>query len=112
MNSIVSVDTSYLDIALSVVLPMIVALITKQFAETWVKAIALLVLSALTATVTDMLSHGGTFVLGPTIGEFILTFVIATGLHYGLLKPIGVTGSSGAIAKVFPGGIGTARLLP
>jgi beta-galactosidase GanA len=76
-----------------------------------VKAVVLLLLSALTAAGTDMLAHGGTFTVGPTVGNFLLTFVIAVGVHYGLLKPIGVTGSLGRIADAVPGGIGPSRIL-
>jgi hypothetical protein len=110
MNAIVTIDPTYLDIALAVVLPMVVALVTKQLADSWVKAVVLLLLSALTAAGSDMLAHGGTFTLGPTLGNFVLTFIIAVGMHYGLLKPTGITGSNGAIAKVFPGGLGRARI--
>lgn len=97
-----TIDQYYLTILISVVLPMITALVTKQFASGNVKSIVLLALAAINGTLTSIAANGGTFVVKDAVIGTVLSFVIAVGTHYGLLKENNITGSDGALAKVIP----------
>lgn len=93
-----------LDVIVGVVLPMLVGVITHRLAAGWLKSLVLLALTVLTALLTDTVVsdfHWRTF--GMT---FVLQFGSAVVAHYGLLKPVGVTGSNGLIQKLAPAGIG------
>lgn len=97
LSVVVTLDAYWLTMIISVFLPMLVALITKQAASGTVKALTLLFLSAVTGTVTSWQATNGVFDLKDAIVATIMSFVIAVGLHYGLLSPSGVTGARGKI---------------
>jgi hypothetical protein len=102
----IALDTYWLTIAISVVLPAIVALVTKQTASGTVKSLTLLLLSAITAAAVQIQQAGGTFDWQLTLRDTIVSFVIAVSVHFGLLKSTGLTGSNGAIQTRVSGGIG------
>lgn len=96
----VEIDDYWLTLLLSVILPMVVALITKSSASGTVKSVTLLALAAITGTLTAYQQAGG----GPldvkmAIINTVVSFVIAVGIHFGLLKEINVTGSEGVIQR-------------
>ena len=95
----VTLDPYWLTMIISVFLPMIVALVTKQVASGTVKSLVLLFLAAVTGTVTSWQGNGGTFDVKSAIVSTIMSFVIAVGVHFGLLKSMNVTGSQGAIQR-------------
>lgn len=84
----------------SVVLPALVALVTKQSAHPGLKAIVLLVLASVTGYVTtwiDALNHAAAFSPGAAVVPAVMSFAVAVLVHVGLLSPVGLTGSQGAI---------------
>lgn len=93
----VTLDAYWLTMILSVFLPMIVALVTKQLASGTLKAVVLLALSAITGTLTQIQAANGVFDLKAAIIATAMSFVIAVGVHFGLLKPANLTGSEGKI---------------
>lgn len=102
----ITFDTYWLTIVIAVILPAIVALVTKQAASGTVKALTLSFLSLVTATLTQILNSGGSFDWQLTLRDFVVTYVIAVCVHFGLLKPMSLTGAEGRIQSTFTGGIG------
>lgn len=93
----VSVDSYWLTMVISVFLPMVVALVTKQLASGAVKAVLLLFLAAVTGTATQIATANGVFDLKGAVVATVMSFIIAVGMHFGLLSPTGLTGSEGQI---------------
>lgn len=102
----ITFDTYWLTVVVAVVLPAVVALVTKRVASGTVKALTLSFLSLVAATLTQILNSGGSFDWQLTLRDFVVTFVIAVCVHFGLLKPMSITGSEGRIQAKFTGGIG------
>ncbi len=103
---VISFDQYWLTMLIAVILPALVSLVTKQLASSGLKAVILLLLSAVTGALTSIQNQGGTFVLKDVFLATLFTFLVAVGVHFGLLKPAGITGSEGAIQTAVPGGIG------
>lgn len=100
----------WLMLLVSVVLPALVALVTKRMASSGLKAVVLLLLAAMLGFSTelyDAVVHAAEFDVGTAASSWLLSFFVAVGAHYGLLKPAKVTGSRGVLANKVPGGIGT-----
>lgn len=110
VNMLASADlVTWLGFAVSVILPALVAFVTKQTAHSGVKAIVLLVLAAVTGFVDtwiDAANQGVIFNFGAAAVATLMSFAVAVLAHYGLLKPVSVTGSTGAIQTNVSGGIG------
>lgn len=103
------IDINWLTLVLGTGLPMLVAFITAQEANAGLKAVALAVLSAAGGVLQELVSVGG--VLGAvdwnaSLANAVTVFLVAVGAHYGLLKPVGVTGSDGAIQSNVSKGLG------
>lgn len=84
----------------STILPLIVGLVTTRVTHSGVKAVVLAALSAVTGLLTELgnaLTAGTPYNLGTGLVFALTAFLVATGLHYGLLKP---TGASGAVQSV------------
>lgn len=98
-----------LTLVVSVVLPALVALVTNRMASPGLKAVTLAGLAALVGFLSELL-HALVTALSFDVGTALLTwvtsFIIAVAAHYGLLKPTGLTGSQGVLARKLPGGIG------
>lgn len=99
-------DPLYLNFLISAVLPALTALITHQFAAAPWKASVLAVLSLAGGVANQMIQNHGMFVLSQAGLWSVLTFMSAAVLHAGLLKPVGLTGSAGLIARKVPSGLG------
>lgn len=97
-----------LNLAVGVVLPMLVALVTKQTASGALKAILLAALSAVSGLVQAWIAVGSgqPFDLGAAGTTALISFVWAVVAHYGILKPVSLTGSTGAIQVKLPWGLG------
>jgi hypothetical protein len=104
---LVTISDLWLTFIIGTVLPAVVALVTKRFADGTVKAGVLVLLSVLFGTLVQIQASGGTFDLVETLVAVFMTFVTAAASHFALLKPVGVTGSEGAIARSVPGGLGS-----
>lgn len=100
----------WLMLLVSGVLPMLVALVTRRMASSALKAVTLLFLTAVvgfTGELYDAVVNAAPFDFGTVAASWLLSFLVAVASHYGVLKPTGVTGSQGVIAKAVPGGIGS-----
>lgn len=103
-------DVQLLGLLVSVVLPALVALLTKRMASSALKSVTLLALAAVLGFGTELLHAaqvGASFDVRAGLMSWLTSFVVAVVAHYGVLKPGGVTGSQGAIAAKVPGGLGT-----
>lgn len=98
-----------LSVTVSVLLPILVALVTARVADGAVKALVLLLLAAVTGLLTawlDAYHAGQAFDLLQAGFDTLVAFVIATAAHFGLWKPTSVTGSAGVVQVAVPGGVG------
>lgn len=85
-------STAYwLTLAVTVLLPLAVGLITKFSTSSGLKAILLLAASAATALCSNLLAVDGTTDVGPLVTDVLTTFVIAVAIHYGFWKPTEAT---------------------
>jgi hypothetical protein len=115
MEMMTGIGLNWVNIVLGLVLPMLVALVTANAASGAVKAIFLAFLAALGGFVQEFVDAGALFAnfdLDIALSNFVWTFLLAVGLHFGLLKPIGITGKDNAIANTVPGGVGSTDSRP
>lgn len=99
----------WLNLAINVVLPALVALVTARLAHPGLKAVILLFLSAVSGFLISALDAQNTGLPWDwsQAGFTVLSgFAAAVLAHFGLLKPLSITGSQGAIATKFSGGAG------
>jgi hypothetical protein len=94
------------NLLLAAVLPMVTALVTARFANSSVKALTLAVLTIITTALQQVFNDDGEFFWRAFLITAAVQFTVSVGLHFGLLKPTGVTGGTGAIAGAVPAGIG------
>lgn len=88
-----------LNVAVGTVLPALVGFVTHRHAPAQVKSLLLLALSAVSAVLTASIQQGS-FHYKAVLVSFATTFFAGVGAHFGLLKPAGVTGESGAVSGV------------
>lgn len=105
----VTLSTALLQVLIGTVLPMAVAVVTHQMASSRYKAVVLTVLSVVAGVATQMLRNNGHLVVGQAALLSAVSFAVAYVAHAGLLKPLGLTGSAGAIARTMPAGLGLRR---
>lgn len=103
-----TIDEFWLTFLVATVLPALVALVSSRVASSSVKGVLLALLSAVAGWLTSLQLTGGAFEVEAALSSVFVTFITAVSVHYGLLKPAGVTGSSGAIQRAVPGGVGGA----
>lgn len=101
-------DVTWLSMAAAVILPMLTALVTARLAHPGLKSAILALLALVTGAVNELIAQDGVgrFELSSALATGVAVFLGAVGLHYGLLKPSGVTGSQGTIQWTVPGGLG------
>lgn len=99
------------NLALGVVLPTLVAVVTQRLAGASLKSMVLLAFSAIGGVLTQVIAQNGDFHWKPALISFGLTFISSVGTHYGVLKPTGITGTNGAIQVNAPGGLGGSVVL-
>jgi hypothetical protein len=104
----VTIDDFWLTFLLATALPMLTALVTNRWATSTQKALVLLALSVISGALTSIQAAGGTFDPAVALVGIVVSFIQAVGLHYGLLRPLNITGQQGALAKVAPGGLGNS----
>lgn len=93
------------NLAVSVVLPHVVALVTKRLAASWFKGLLLLFLASLSGALTQLTIDTHGFQWQAWLLSWAQTFGAAVIVHYGLTKGL-TTGIEGIIAKVIPQGVG------
>lgn len=82
----------------SFVLPLLVGLVTKASTSSAVKAVLLLLLTAVTNLLSQFLAtdNGPGFPWGTAILGTVIGFAMAVAAHFGLWKPTGATASAQA----------------
>jgi VIT1/CCC1 family predicted Fe2+/Mn2+ transporter len=79
----------YLSALIGVVLPILVALVTKNAHSATLKSVLLLILSAVSGFLTE-LQTSGNFVWQQALFGAVMTFVVGVATLFGLWKPTGV----------------------
>jgi len=90
----VSVITVVQLFVLPVLLPILVGLVTTRVTDSGKKATLLLALSVVSALITEWVNAAVlevTYNLGQGLLLAFITFVTGVALHYGLLKPTGIS---------------------
>lgn len=99
-------DLLLLNALVGVVLPLLVALITKSGSSARFKSLALLVLSGVGGYLTTLLASDAA-VDWKSVGVAVVTiFVTAVASFFGFTQPAKIAGSDGAIQNAIPGGLG------
>ena len=87
----VSLDAAYwLGLAISVVLPVLVGLVTTRVTHAGTKAVLLLALTAVTGFLTELQAGGPGFDAGTAAVLWLVSFGTGVLAHFGLWKPTGV----------------------
>lgn len=80
------------NILVSIILPVLVGLVTKSSTASGIKAVILLLLTTISAYLTQAIAYGVDHFAWASAGlAAVLSFVTAVASHYGLLKPTGIT---------------------
>lgn len=88
-------DKAYwLGLAISVLLPVLVGLVTTRVTNAGVKAVLLLLLSSATGLLTEVAHPGAGFDLGTAVLLAGVSFATGVLSHFGLWKPTGVAGKA------------------
>lgn len=101
--------SEWLTFVINVGLPIVVAAVTSRFADGAVKALVLLGLSALSGLLVGVLAAvnaGQAVDWSHVLFTAAVGYVMAVASHFGLWKPVALTGSNGVIQMKAPAGIG------
>jgi len=92
----VSLDSAYwLGLAISVVLPVLVGLVTTRVTHAGTKAVLLLALTALNGFLVELAGpHPDGYDIGTAVVLTLVSFGTAVLSHFGLWKPTGVSGKA------------------
>ena len=101
-------DLLLLNALVGVVLPLLVALVTKNVSSARFKSLALLVLSALSGYFTVLLATDEPLDWQTVARSALTVAVAAVASFFGFTKPMGIAGSDGAIQSAVSGGLGKA----
>ena len=89
----VSLDSAYwLGLAISVLLPVLVGLVTTRVTHAGTKAVLLLALTAANGFLVELQAGGEGYDLGSAVVLTLVSFGTAVLSHFGLWKPTGVSG--------------------
>ncbi|MFD9444937.1 hypothetical protein [Streptomyces sp. NPDC060001] len=92
-----SLDKAYwIGLLISVVLPVLVGLVTKQVTHPGVKAVLLLALSTLNGFLVEFANPGPDYDFGTAVVLSMVAFAVGVLSHFGLWKPTGVSGKAQA----------------
>jgi hypothetical protein len=92
----VNLDNAYwLGLAISVILPVLVGLVTTRVTHAGVKAVLLLALTAANGFLIELAGpHPDGWDLGTAVVLALVSFGTAVLSHFGLWKPVGVAGKA------------------
>jgi len=99
----------WLNVAINLVLPALVALVTARLASGGLKAVVLLLLSAISGFLVswlDAYTNAWVFDWSQAGFTMLIGFAVAVLAHFGLLQPLAITGKDGGIQRALPGGLG------
>jgi hypothetical protein len=100
------IDLSLLNLLVAVLAPAATAVAAHRFASPLAKTVILAAVVALGTGAEYAVKVGGVVDGRQFLIAMAGTFLLAVAAHFGVLKPAGVTGSEGAIAKSLPAGLG------
>jgi len=112
---VVSNASLWLNLLINSLLPVLVALVTAQVASARWKSLLLLALSAISGFLTawlDAIANQVPFDWSSAGLTILSGFIVAYTSHAAVFSPGGLTGSSGFIQRVKPGGLGAPRVKP
>lgn len=90
-----SLDKAYwIGLLISVVLPVLVGLVTKQVTHAGFKAVLLLALSTLNGFLVEYANPGPGYDFGTAVILTLVAFAVGVLSHFGLWKPTGVSGKA------------------
>lgn len=105
-----TLDLNWLTVVLGVVLPMLTGLVTNRLAHPGLKAVVLAFLAAVGGLLNELYTVGGNVAAydwSAGLANALTVFLVAVGLHYGILKPTGITGTNGTVQTgALSGGLG------
>jgi hypothetical protein len=96
---LIQVDVAALTFVVSTLIPVLVALVTKAHASAGVKAVVNALLSAVAGAATVAIAHKGKVDPGHVLVAIGVAWFTSVTTHFGLLKPVGVTGADGAVQQ-------------
>lgn len=99
---LVEVDTQILILISSLLIPLLHGVIVKSNADDRSKVALTLALTGISGLVAAVINDGGTFTTDLLVA-WGTTFVVTITTHYGLYKPLAVTGSDGVIQRLTKG---------
>ncbi|MEU1327263.1 hypothetical protein [Streptomyces microflavus] len=87
-----TLDTAYwLGLAIGVVLPVLVGLVTTRVTRSGTKAVLLLALTALNGFLVELANPGDGYQVGSAVVLWAVSFGTGVLAHFGLWKPTGVS---------------------
>lgn len=90
-----NLDTAYwLGLAISVVLPVLVGLVTTRVTSGGVKAVLLLALTAANGFLVELSQASDGYSIGTAVILWGASFAIGVLTHFGLYKPTGISGAA------------------
>ncbi|MGW7398126.1 hypothetical protein ACWGH7_16695 [Streptomyces cyaneofuscatus] len=90
-----NLDTAYwLGLAIGVVLPVLVGLVTTRVTSSGAKAVLLLALTALNGFLVELANPGDDYQVGSAVVLWAVSFGTGVLAHFGLWKPTGVSGKA------------------
>lgn len=90
-----TLDVAYwLGLAISVVLPVLVGLVTTRVTHSGVKAVLLLFLTALNGFLVELAHPGDGYNVSSALILWAVSFATGVLAHFGLWKPTGVAGKA------------------
>ncbi|MFE0206982.1 hypothetical protein [Streptomyces sp. NPDC058985] len=90
-----NLDSAYwLGLAISVVLPVLVGLVTTRVTHAGTKAVLLLALTAANGFLVELANAGDDYQVGSALVLWAVSFATGVLAHFGLWKPTGVSGKA------------------
>jgi hypothetical protein len=110
----VTIDVATLSFLIGTIIPIAVALVTKQTASRGIKAAVNALLSIAAGVLSVYVSEAQGEIVSIDVAAFVTAvgaaWITSIATHYGLLKPTGITGGEGIVQSATPNlGIGSSH---
>jgi hypothetical protein len=114
-NGLTVIDLNWIMLLSGTVLPFLVALVTARLAWAGLKAIVLAALAAIAGLLNELYTAAGVIAdidWSSAGANAVTTFLIAVGFHFGLWRPVNLTGVNGTLQQSVPQGVGGRHSRP
>jgi hypothetical protein len=114
-NGLTVIDLNWITLLSGTLLPFLVALVTARLAWAGLKAIVLAVLAAIAGLINELYGASGVLAnvdWSSAGANAVTTFLIAVGFHFGLWRPVNLTGANGTLQQSVPQGVGGRHSRP